>query len=199
MTEQAHPTQQDALVLDRSWATHAGETAYSFRREIEQLLKEHKGSRRRAINAGVDKLVADQIMTAAEAAEVKQVCELVFKAIKGTVDIAKAAQSVRDTYQKMLADNQSSPVALTVASVANTAFKDADVPKSSHTQLSITMIPEDPVSGAIVGALMGAGAGFAITGGDPVGAVVGAIVGAAVGAAIGACNAPDHGGEPDPA
>lgn len=195
MTEQAHPTQQDALVLDRSWAINAGETAYSFRREIEQLLKEHKGSRRRAINAGVDKLVAGQIMTASEADEVKQICELVFRAIKGTVDVAKAAQSVRDSYQNMLADNRSSPVALTVASVASAAFKDADEPNSSHTQLKITIIPENPVSGAITGTLMGAAAGLAL-GGTPLGAGIGAIVGAAVGAAIGACNDREEGPEP---
>jgi hypothetical protein len=192
-----------ALVADRSLAAQAGETVFSFRKEVEQLLAAHDGKRGRALNTGIDELISRGVLVAAEAEDVRKVAHAVYAVELGRTERAVAAAEVARIHQRLNGDPQANPVALAVAGVAATGLAGtgpAPPPGASAavSGLDGTVYPIGAVAGAVTGALFGAAMGGLLTG-TGAGAVIGAVIGAAVGAAIGACNKPDdRGGGDDP-
>jgi len=112
-----------------------------------------------------------------------EICEAVFAAERGKIDIRAAYEMVRGVYDALLFDGRSSPMALAIASVASgvlasnlgTTPKTSD-PAASRSNGDIGLVGGIFAGGIIGGAIFGAA-----------GAIIGGVTGGIVGGVVGGC------------
>lgn len=166
---------------DRSLAISAGDYRVSVMREVHRMLAKAGDNQLEAARSGLDRLVADGLVTAQDRRHVDQICADVFSLQRGEMQSDDAFAKIRATYDQMVVDSQTSPVALAIASVASSGSEpelpaDVGLPKNTLAKISRSdKIDMGIVGGAIVGAAVGGAIGGA--GGAIVGAVVGGIAG----------------------
>lgn len=170
----------------RAIAISAGDLSIVVRKEVKKTLESNRNDILRSLNSGLEELVKRDLISAQECDHLKDVCKHLLYSVRGKEDGEEAFLAIRTVYHGMLIDQQSTPAALAIASVANSAF---NLEKSSP----LTITPESTGAGAVVGAVIGGVIGGIVGGG--VGAGIGAAIGGAAGAAIGWCNETGNGNE----
>ena len=172
--------------LARTIAISAGDLSVVVRREVKKTLEKNRNSILKALDSGLDELLARESISSQECGVLKDACKHLLYAIRGKEDGEDAFLAIRAIYQDLLMDQRSTPTALAIASVATSAF---NLQKSSP----LTITPESTGAGAAVGAVIGGVIGGVVGGG--LGAGLGAAIGGAAGAAIGWCNETGNGNE----
>ncbi len=163
----------------RAIAISAGDMSVVVREEVKKILKQNKNNVLKSLYSGLEELVKRDLIFALECDKLKEVCKHLLYSLNGKEDSEEAFLAIRTIYHSMLIDQQSTPTALAVASVATSAFN-----LERESPLSIT--PGTTGAGAAAGAVIGAAIGGAV--GGFLGAGIGAAIGGAAGAAIGLCN-----------
>ena len=170
----------------RAIAISAGDLSIVVRKEVKKTLEANRNDILRSLNSGLEELVKRDLIHPQECDNLKDVCKHLLYSIRGKEDCEEAFLAIRAVYHGMLLDQQSSPAALAIASVVNSAF---NLEKSSP----LTITAEATGAGAAVGAVIGGVIGGIV--GGVVGAGFGAALGGAAGAAIGWCNETGNGNE----
>ena len=165
----------------RTIAISAGDLSVAVRNEVIRIMESNKNTVLPSIIDGLNELLERKLITSKEFEVLKDICELIFKSIRGKIDGEDAFFSIRKYYSSMLIDQNSSPTALAIASISSSVF---DFEKSNS--VSVTIIPGNAGSGAVIGGVFGGIIGGIVGGG--LGAGLGAAIGGAAGAAIGWCN-----------
>ncbi|MCA1408954.1 hypothetical protein I6F26_32845 [Ensifer sp. IC3342] len=166
----------------RAVAISAGDLSVVVRNEVKKTLTANRNDVVRSLESGLQELTKRNLISPGERDQLNAVSKHLLNAIRGKEDGEDAFLAIRGAYQELLKDQDSSPTALAIASVANSAF---DVQKSSP----LTITPMTTGAGAVIGAILGGVVGGIVGGG--LGAGIGAAIGGAAGAAIGFCN--EHG------
>ena len=143
----------------------------------------HKDSPLSETRYGLEQLRAQGQLTAQEFNSMTEICEAVFAAERGKIDIRAAYEMVRGVYDALLFDGRSSPMALAIASVASgvlasnlgTTPKTSD-PAASRSNGDIGLVGGIFAGGIIGGAIFGAA-----------GAIIGGVTGGIVGGVVGGC------------
>jgi hypothetical protein len=154
------------------------------RREVKKILADNRNDILRSLGAGLQELVNRDSISAKEYDSLNDVCRHLLNAVRGKEKGEEAFLAIRDVYHRMLIDQRSSPTALAIASVSNSAF---NLEQSSP----LTITPETTAAGAAIGGVIGGVIGGIVGGG--LGAGIGAAIGGAAGAAIGWCNETGNG------
>jgi hypothetical protein len=165
----------------RTIAISAGDLSVAVRKEVIRIMESNKNNVLQSVKDGLQELLERELIDAKELEALQEVCELVFKAIRGKIEGEDAFFSIKKIYTSMLFNQNSSPAALAIASVSSSAF---DFEKSNSVKVTIT--PGNAGSGAVIGGIIGGIVGGIVGGGF--GAGIGAAIGGAAGAAIGWCN-----------
>jgi hypothetical protein len=166
---------------DRALAVSAGDYRVSVMREVHRMLAQAGDNQLEAARSGLDRLVADGLITTHDRKHVDQMCADVFSLQRGEVAQEDASAKIRVTYDQMLVDTTTSPVALAIASIASSGSTpelpaDIGLPKNTLAKISRSdKIDMGIVGGAIAGAAIGGAIGG--FGGAVAGAVVGGIAG----------------------
>lgn len=166
---------------DRSLAVSAGDYRVSVMREVHRMLAQAGDNQLEAARSGLDRLVADNLITAQDRKHVDLLCADVFSLQRGEMPSDDALAKIRATYDQMLVDTSASPVALAIASIASSGSEpelpaDIGLPKNTLAKISRSdKIDMGIVGGAIAGAAIGGAIGG--VGGAVTGAVVGGIAG----------------------
>lgn len=168
----------------RAIAISAGDLSIVVRQEVKRILEENRNDVLKSLNAGLQELLKRDLISGQEFEQLQDALKHLLYSIRGKEDGEDAFFSIRKIYQEILIDQDSSPTALAIASVANSAF---NIERSSP----VTITPETTGGGAAVGAVIGGVIGGLVGGG--VGAGIGAAIGGAAGAAIGWCNETGNG------
>lgn len=170
----------------RAIAISAGDLSVVVRREVKKTLEKNRNNILRSLNTGLKELLRRDLISSQECDTLKDVCKHLIYSIRGKEDAEEAFLAIRAVYHDMLMNQQSTPTALAIASVATSAF---NLERSSP----LTITPETTGAGAAVGAVIGGAIGGAV--GGFLGAGIGAAIGGAAGAAIGWCNETGNGNE----
>lgn len=170
----------------RAGATSTGDLTGAVRKEIRRLLAVNDGQQNQAMKAGLRRMVEDGSISSSEARVLSRIVDSVLVEAKKKNAAGKEYAKVRDAYHELLADSQASPVALAIASAANSSFAVEESDGDDANVARVVITPETTGAGAVVGGVIGGIMGF-IAGG-PAGAAIGAGIGAGAGAGIGACN-----------
>lgn len=168
----------------RAIAISAGDLSVVVRREVKKTLEKNRNNILGSLNTGLDELLKRDLISAQECDNLTIVCKHLIYSIRGKEDGEEAFLAIRAIYHDMLMNQQSTPTALAIASVATSAF---NLERSSP----LTITPETTGAGAAVGAVIGGVIGGIVGGG--LGAGIGAAIGGAAGAAIGWCNETGNG------
>jgi hypothetical protein len=168
----------------RAIAISAGDLSIVVRNEVKKILKTNRNDILRSLNSGLQELVKRKSISTQEQKHLNEICRHLLYSIRGKEDGEEAFLAIRKIYHELLMDEGSSPTALAIASVANSAFN-----LEKHSPLTIT--PETTGAGAAIGAVIGGVIGGIVGGGF--GAGFGAAIGGAAGAAIGWCNETGNG------
>lgn len=133
---------------------------------------------------GLEKLRAEGQLTLREFNSMSRVCDAVFAAQRGKIDIRTAHATVRRIYDELLVNEASSPMALAIASVASGALASdlgnplpAGAEAASKPNGKIGLVGGMVAGGIIGGAIGGIG-----------GAIIGGVIGGIVGGVAGACT-----------
>jgi hypothetical protein len=180
-----HNQFEDAAHL-RAIGISAGDLRNAALHEIAKIMREHKNNQVIALQIGVDRLLQAGHISNSEADDLKRVVRLVLGATRQKSEPSQTASEVREIYERMVVSEKSSPVALAVASAANSAFSSSPENGVSTTQATVTITPNSTGAGAVIGGIIGGIFGGLM--GGPAGAALGAAAGAAAGAGIGFCN-----------
>lgn len=168
----------------RTIAISAGDLSVVVRREVKKTLEKNRNSILESLNTGIDELLNRDYISAKESDDLKAICKHLIYSIRGKEDAEEAFLAIRAVYHDLLMNQHSTPTALSVASVATSAF---NIERSSP----LTITPETTGAGAVVGAVIGGVIGGIAGGG--LGAGIGAAIGGAAGSAIGWCNETGNG------
>jgi len=148
------------------------------------LLTAHKDNSLSETKYGLKQLRAQGQLTAPELNSLTEICEAVFAAERGKIEIRVAYELVRGVYDALLVDEHSSPMALSIASVASGALASnlgtnpkAGAPAASRSFADIGLVGGIVAGGIIGGAIGGAGAG-----------IIGGVIGGIVGGVAGVCT-----------
>lgn len=169
---------------ERTMAIAAGDLHVAVTKEVSRLLTAHKDNPLSVAKYGLEKLRAQGQLSAPEFHSMSEICDAVFAAQRGKIDIRTAYTSVRSVDDALLVDEDSSPMALAIASVASGALASdlgtAPPPgtlAASKSNGDIGLVGGIVAGGIIGGAIGGAG-----------GAVIGGVIGGIVGGVAGACT-----------
>jgi hypothetical protein len=172
----------------KSIAVSAGDLSVAVREEVRKIInkKENKNNILKSIYSGLDELLERGVISEKEVKPLKRICgHLLLATLENKDEENKekdredAFFAIKKLYNEMLADQECSPAALSIASVIHSSF---GFEKSN----SVKIIPETTGAGAAMGAIIGAGFGAGF--GGPIGAGIGGAIGGIVGAAIGLSN-----------
>jgi hypothetical protein len=170
----------------RAIAISAGDLQVAVKREVVRLVDQFKGDTLSAAKVGLERLRTDELISLPEFNLLSEICEAVFAAQRGKIDLKTAHDRVRCVYDELLLDTGSSPVAIAIASVAAGAYASVSSNDSAPGKMAATRNPNAPDLGMVGGAIIGAGIGGAI--GGFVGGGLGAVIGGIVGGVIGKCT-----------
>jgi len=168
----------------RTTAIATGDYHVAVTKEVSPLLPTHKDTPLSETKYGLEQLRAQGQLTAPEFNSMTEICEAVFAAERGKIDIRAAHEMVRGVYDALLADEDSSPMALAIASVASGALASnlgatpkTNAPAASRSNGDIGLVGGIAAGGIIGGTIGGVG-----------GAIVGGVIGGIVGGVAGACT-----------
>lgn len=167
------------LATVKAIAISSGDISVAVSEEVSKRFPSKKRNALRTVNEGLKELLERELITAKEHVELQTICKLFVEAVVGKKDAEDSFFAIRKAYQSMILNQSTSPVALAIASTANSSF---NFVKSN----SVTITPGNTGTGAVVGAIIGGIVGGLMGGG--LGAGIGAAIGAAAGAAIGCSN-----------
>ena len=166
----------------------AGDLRIAVLSEVDQLLEDSRGNPVEASKAGLGRLQASGLISPQEANRLGKICTLIFEKQRNKVQEGDANAQIRGIYQSLIVDDDPSPVALAIASLAAGAQSTISVGQPSAKSVSAAAAAARGF-GADVGMVGGAIAGAVIGGaiGGAGGAVIGAVVGGIAGGVAGAC------------
>ena len=172
----------------RALAISAGELSIAIRNEVKKILQENHHSISRSLDSGLKELVSRELISSQECENLDGICKHLLNAIRGKEAGEQAYLAIKSTYHRMLIDPSTSPAALSIASVAHSAFdiEDSGSGSPEKTMAQVVITPMSTGAGAAIGAIIGGVIGGLAGGG--LGAGLGAAIGGAAGAAIGWCN-----------
>ncbi len=167
----------------------AGDIHGAFVREARRALERARGDALQATNLGLSRLRGDHLITARDADRLSRILEVMFAQAHGEEDRSEdeAFREVRDMYQDMVLEADTTPTALAIGSVAVDAFQTAllegirgegEAAAAGLRKRLFTMVADG--AGAVVGGIVG----------GAIGGSEGAQAGAAIGG-IGASAAAD--------
>jgi len=107
---------------ERTTPIVTGDLQVAGTKGVPGLLAAHKDNPLSETKYGLKQLRAQGQLTAPELNSLTEICEAVFAAERGKIDIRVGYEMVRGIYDALLADEQSSPMALAIASVASGAL-----------------------------------------------------------------------------
>lgn len=161
----------------RTLAASAGDHRVAVMREVRRLLHDNEGNQLKAVEAGLDRLAQDGLITRRDHSDLGKICAYVFAAQMRDDSQEAAASKVQAVYDGMLVSSTSSAVALAIASIASSRPAAPRVERDAASESTEARISRsDKVDTGIVGgAVAGAVIGGAI--GGPGGAIIGSVVG----------------------
>ena len=169
---------------ERTTAIATKDLQVTVTKEVSPLLPAHKDKPLSETKYGLEQLRAQGQLTAPEFNSLTEICETVFAAERGKIDIRIAYEMVRGVYDALLVDEDSSPMALAIASVASGALASNlgatpknNPPAASRSNGDIGLVGGIAASGIIGGTIGGVG-----------GAIVGGVIGGIVGGVAGGCT-----------
>lgn len=169
----------------------AGDIHGAFVREARRALERAGGDALQATNLGLSRLRGDHLITARDADRLSRILEVMFAQAHGEEDRSEdeAFREVRDIYQDMVLEADTTPTALAIGSVAIDAFltalvegirgdgEEGEAAAAGLRKRLFTMVADG--AGAVVGGIVGGALGGSE--GAQAGAAVGGI-GASAGA-----------------
>lgn len=174
------PFSIDAFPLGaRAMALGAGDLHQAVRRHVTTLLSDKRNTVAEMAQKALQEIVDRKVITAAEGAQLGGIFKTLLAVDRGKEDPEDAYLKIRNTYHDMALKLDVSPAALTIASIAVSAFS---LEKNSPLKVNWTA----GGVGAVTGAAVGAGIGFGIA--DVPGAIIGGIIGGIVGGTVGLCG-----------
>jgi hypothetical protein len=155
-----------------------GDLQLAAGRELQRIMREAGGDRRKAVQLVLEKLRKLGLISEAELGSLSKVCQLDFDSAAGSMPPEKAYVEVRRIYDEMLAGGQASPTALALASASAGSYVSVEevggepsvVFKKAGTNWQSTLAG----AGALIGSALGGPGGAAI--GGAIGGVAGKVV-----------------------
>lgn len=169
---------------ERTMAIAAGDLHVAVTKEVSRLLTAHNDNPLSVAKYGLEKLRAQGQLTAAEFNSMSEICDAVFAAQRGKINSQTAYATVRGVYDTLLVDEDSSPMALAIASVASGALASdlGGAPAAGKLAASKSNGDIGLVGGIVAGGIIGGAIGGAG------GAIIGGVIGGIVGGVAGACT-----------
>jgi hypothetical protein len=165
-------------------AIASGDHHVAVTKQVSRLLNACKDNPLSKTKYGLEQLRAQGQLTAPEFNSMTEICEAVFAAERGKIDIPAAYEMVRAVYDALLVGEDTSPMALAIASVASGALASnlgatpkTNAPAASRSNGDIGLVGGIAAGGIIGGTIAGVG-----------GAIVGGVIGGIVGGVAGACT-----------
>ena len=150
---------------ERTVAIAAEDLHVASTKEVSQLLIAGKDNPPNSTKCGLEKLRAQGQLTAPEFNSMSEICQAAFAAQGGKIDIQTAYAIVRGVYDALLVDQDSSPMALAIASLASGALASdlgatpkTAAPDASRSNGDVGRVSGIIAGGPIGGAIDGAGA-----------------------------------------
>jgi hypothetical protein len=169
---------------ERTMAIATGDLHIGVTKEVPRLLTTNKDNPLAVAKYGLEKLRMQGQITAAEFDAMAEICEALFGAQRGKIDIQTAFATVRAVYDALLVDEDSSPLALAIASVASGALASDLGRASAPGKLAASKSNGDI---ALVGGIAAGGVVGGAIGGVR-GAIIGGVIGGIVSGVARACT-----------
>jgi hypothetical protein len=177
--------QSFGVAHQRTIAIATGDLHLAINREIRRLLRENNDDALRVTKMGLDHLLSDGLITSSEVTSLSTICDTVVATQQGKLDTSTASYQVRWQYDQLLADECSSPVAISITSLVSSAYNLALSVRSSN-EAGGAGTASRPNIGMVGGAIIGGVIGTAMGGHS--GAIIGTVVGGIAGGVYGLCS-----------
>jgi hypothetical protein len=170
----------------RTIAIATGDLHLAINREIRRLLRENNGDALLVTKIGLDHLLSDGLITSSEVTSLSTICDTVVATHQGKLNSSTASYQVRWLYDQLLADDCSSPIAISITSLVSSAYNLALSISSSNEAGGAADNASRPNIGMVGGAIIGGVIGTAMGGHS--GAIIGTVVGGIAGGVYGLCS-----------
>lgn len=137
--------------------------------EIQKVLKECRGSQRKAAKVGLKRLHATNLLSDRDLKRLEKAYDLVFMVEAGKQTKEDVSSALSSIHAETLLDAEAAPLGITMIGVIYSRQQDKFI-----------------AGAAIIGGIVGAMIGFVVSGGNPEAAGLGFAIGLVVGAVVGA-------------
>ncbi len=174
----------------RNTAIAAGDLRAAVLQEVTNILAANRGNPLKATKSGLERLKANRLISTADQQALDEICDVLFALQRAKAERNEVISKTRSIYKMLLADENSSPVALAIASMSagdSRADVSGDQELTSDERTALAARAAFNADLGMVGGTIG-GAVIGGTIGGVGGAIIGAIVGGIAGGIAGACS-----------